>query len=71
MLFINENNLKPCPFCGNKPIVVHKVHPSGVPGIKCIPCNYIIKADREDKVAGMWNSRVCDNTREQDSEWIA
>jgi len=55
---MSATELLSCPFCGTKPEWVHKVHPSGVPGIKCPHCQFILKSDRRDKVIALWNHRV-------------
>lgn len=54
---MTADKLLPCPFCNEQPEIVHKAHPSGLPGIRCMNCNFIVKQDREDKTIGFWNRR--------------
>lgn len=51
-------SIKECPFCGNRPIWIHLVHPSGVPGLHCDTCGITMKRDRHDKAISNWNHRV-------------
>ena len=47
----------PCPFCGETPHWANEAMSDSHYYIRCITCQVIIKADRRDKVIGLWNTR--------------
>ena len=59
---MNEENLKPCPFCGGKAILsAYGVNPS-VFEIECTGCGcYQHEHDSKQNVIYTWNKRIGDN----------
>lgn len=51
---MSEIKLKPCPFCGNEPIVLKNYNGRGEEYIVCIHC---LKCDIEVDSVEQWNTR--------------
>lgn len=46
-----------CAFCGNLPTWINEAIPDSHYYLKCEECQFVMKADRRDKVVAMWNRR--------------
>ena len=53
------DELKPCPFCGSKRIVIHKLPDGKTKFAICMNCKASSNgADREEDVVYLWNKRT-------------
>lgn len=52
-----KDNLLPCPFCSSQPEWINEAKADSHWYIRCPHCRIVMKADRRDKVIGMWNTR--------------
>lgn len=65
------DNRLPCPFCGNQPSWYGEALEDDHFYIKCDTCQFVIKADRRDKVIGIWNNRILKNQIEDELKRLA
>jgi hypothetical protein len=55
-----DKALLPCPFCNDIPSWINEANGDSHYYIKCFTCGIVMKADRRDKVIGIWNTRKRD-----------